>query len=106
MIWRHAAHLTECGPGFLQFRELPERFHRGIKDGIDNLKINRALSYERNDLLIEASAEPCRRSLGAFGDASQRVVEFCASLKFSDIGRPLIDCLAAFVRRRYGLNDE
>jgi hypothetical protein len=36
-------------------------------------------------LLIEAPAEPCRRSLGAFGDASQRIVEFCAALKFSDI---------------------
>src|SRR5262249_45029788 len=89
--------------GCLHCRELPPGRHGGIKDGIDKLKINRALSCERNDLLIEAPAEPCRRSLGAFCDASQRIVKFCAALKFSDIARPLIDCLAAFVRRRYAL---
>ena len=53
---------------------------------------------EGNDLLIEAPAEPCRHSLGGFGGASQRNVEFCAALKFSDIARPLIDCLAVFER--------
>jgi hypothetical protein len=29
-----------------------------------------------NGSLIEALAEPCRRSLGAFGDSSQRIVDF------------------------------
>lgn len=92
--------------GCLPFRELRKRCHCGIKDGIENLKINRALSYERNDVLIEAPTEPCRRSPGAFGDASQRVVEICAGLKFDDIVRPPTDCLAAFVGRRHRMNDE
>jgi hypothetical protein len=35
-----------------------------------------SLMSDGNDLLIEALAEPCRRSLGAFGDASQRIVDF------------------------------
>src|SRR5215470_7901687 len=55
----------------------------------------------------DTQAAPAGRcALGAFGDASQRVVKLYSGLKLSDIDRLLVNCLAAFVRRRYGLDDE
>jgi hypothetical protein len=52
MIRRNAAQLAKRGPGCLAFRKLPERFGGSIKDGFNNLKIDRPLSYERIDLLV------------------------------------------------------